>query len=1171
MLRILLGISFFIFCSFFAFSQPDQLSNQRKRLIVVADLPKNLDSLTIIPSSMVVIDASNGKKIDSTFYKIERNILSWNGNESEKPNSINVFYKVLPYDLYRSFYHLDTTKIEIADDGNYIGFNVNPYDQQEGLIDFKGLDYNGSFARGISFGNNQSLVLNSSFNLQLSGNLGDDIELLAAISDNNIPLQPEGNTQLLQEFDKIFIQIKRRENVLTAGDYELGNPNGYFMRYFKKLQGATFSNQTDIFKKGKISSRASIGVARGKFARNNILQQEGNQGPYKLQGANGEAFIIVLAGTEKVYIDGQIMKRGIEQDYIIDYNRGDITFTNKRLITKDTRIIVEFEYSDQSYLRSMYGVDTEYQDEKFRLHIGLFSEQDSKTSGGARDLDSLSRAILADVGDNVDEAFALGIDSLEEFNEFRITYKIIDTTYTVMGEDSTVQILVYSTNPDSAFYAANFIDNGFGGGDYIIDNSTAANGRVYRWIAPDPVTGKSQGNYVPGIKLIAPNKKTMYKAGAAYQFSKSSSITAEVAISQNDANRFSSKDDQDDTGIGVFTRFQRDKGFGNPEKGWRLKTELDYEYIQESFKALNPYRNAEFSRDWNIANTLDQDTAVAEQIGRGGLALSKKDLGSIQYQFSGFLRSSIYTGTRHFARTTFRKAGFNVDLQANMLSTRGQIEESSFFRPKIDISKTFSKLNDWKLGVYGEREKNSRSKKGADTLSLNSFYYDMYKVYIESRENEKMSLGVNYTQRFDYAPVSSEFQNSTIAEELNLNGKWVQGRTSNLRWNLTYRQLEIADTTLSTLDPQETFLGRIEHSLTLWKGTVRSSTNYEIGSGQEPKLEYNYLPVQKGEGVYTWVADLNGDGIPQVNEIEEAAFQSDADIIRVAIVTNDFIRTNNVLLNQSLRIDPRLIWHQKTGFKKFISKFSNQSTFRIVRKSKDADGVSPWNPFQQNIADSALVSLASSIRSTLFFNRANPVYDLQASIFDNRNNVVLTSGFESRRFSEQMLRSRINIGQKLSSILSISKGINANDSEFFDNRDYQIEYLKIEPKITYQPFKNFRTILTYNFKNSKNTLPEGGESAVNHNFSLETTFNKTTKSSLRLNLSFVKISFDGEKNSSLEFIMLEGLQDGNNYLWNLVFDRRLAKNIQLSISYEGRKTGDANTVHVGRAQVRATF
>jgi len=178
MIRLLLCISFVAFCSFCSLSQTDQLSNKRTRSITVSDLPQNIDSLTVIPVSVLIYSAKNGQQIDSFSYQIQRNILSWNQEDTEKPDTIIVHYKVLPYDLDHSFYHLDTTKIEIADDGSYIGFNVNPYEQQEGLIDFKGLDYNGSFARGISFGNNQSLVLNSSFNLQLSGNLGDDIEIL---------------------------------------------------------------------------------------------------------------------------------------------------------------------------------------------------------------------------------------------------------------------------------------------------------------------------------------------------------------------------------------------------------------------------------------------------------------------------------------------------------------------------------------------------------------------------------------------------------------------------------------------------------------------------------------------------------------------------------------------------------------------------------------------------------------------------------------------------------------------------------------------------------------------------------------------------------------------------------------------------------------------------------
>jgi len=392
-----------------------------------------------------------------------------------------------------------------------------------------------------------------------------------------------------------------------------------------------------------------------------------------------------------------------------------------------------------------------------------------------------------------------------------------------------------------------------------------------------------------------------------------------------------------------------------------------------------------------------------------------------------------------------------------------------------------------------------------------------------------------------------------------------------LRWNLSYRKLVISDTTLTNIQPQETFLGRLEHSLRLFKGAIRSSTNYEIGSGQERKQEFQYLPVAAGEGIYTWIADLNGDSIPQINEIEEAVFQNNADIIRVSIFTDEFIRTNNVSLNQNLRIDPRSLWYNESGTKKFFSRFSTQSTLRIIRKTKEADEVTAWNPFQLNISDTTLVSTTSSIRNTLFFNQSDPKYDLQVGMFDNRNKVILTTGFESRRNLEQFFRSRWNITKKISFITRLATGNRQNDSEFFNNRDYDIAFYRLEPQFTFLIKKNFRNILTYKFQNSENILPKGGERALIHDFNLETTFNQSAKSSFRTSFSYVKIDFDGVANSSLEFAMLEGLRNGQNFLWNISFDRRIAKNVQMLLSYEGRKSGLANTVHVGRAQVRATF
>jgi hypothetical protein len=74
--------------------------------------------------------------------------------------------------------------------------------------------------------------------------------------------------------------------------------------------------------------------------------------------------------------------------------------------------------------------------------------------------------------------------------------------------------------------------------------------------------------------------------------------------------------------------------------------------------------------------------------------------------------------------------------------------------------------------------------------------------------------------------------------------------------------------------------------------------------------------------------------------------------------------------------------------------------------------------------------------------------------------------------------------------------------------------------------------------------------------------------------SFVNIAYKDtkEKNTQVEFAMLQGLQNGRNYIWNLTYARKISENIELIMSYDGRKTGqNPKLIHTGSAQIRAVF
>ena len=213
----------------------------------------------------------------------------------------------------------------------------------------------GTISRGIKVGNGRDMSVDSYLNLHLQGMLSDRVSLSAHISDRNLPLQSAASQQW-KEFDRIFVRLdylspKNNSLWLLAGDVDLKDAGSYFMRFSRQGLGGSFRYATDSLDFGKKGFAVSLSeaVAKGTFHRQQLEAREGVQGGYRLTGLHGEYQIIVLSASEKVYIDGVLLRRGEDADYTIDYQLAEITFTARQPITRDKRIVVEFEYADQQY------------------------------------------------------------------------------------------------------------------------------------------------------------------------------------------------------------------------------------------------------------------------------------------------------------------------------------------------------------------------------------------------------------------------------------------------------------------------------------------------------------------------------------------------------------------------------------------------------------------------------------------------------------------------------------------------------------------------------------------------------------------------------------------------------------------------------------------------------
>ncbi len=1136
--------------------------NRRSKTISVKDCTIEVDGAYVLPGSVVVKNTETKQlPIDFKIVSFEPFVIELTDCNAWKNRTISITYRKLDLPTSLEFKVIDSLHTTTKPGETYIAYDLrkNEFLNKDPGLFGNGLDYTGSFTRGFALGNAQSLTLDSRFDLQLNGEIGNGIKIQAAITDDNIPIQPEGNTQVLQEFDRIYIALQKDRTQVQAGDYVIQRPQSWFINYFKKIKGLGVQTEQNFGKAGH-RSEVNIASSRGKFARQTLVIAEGNQGPYKLTGNNNERFLIVLSGTEKIYFNGELLTRGQDHDYIIDYNLAQITFSPTRLVARESRIIVEYEYTDQNYYRTLYAANSYWNIKNSHVKFFFYSEQDSKKTTSQIELDSASIETLEVGGDNADRYNVSQLQLADPNDATSVTYRIVNNPN--FPSDPNPTILEYSIDPNELLYTSSFTEVGSGKGSYVIDTDVGANGRVYKFV------GMGKGNYDAVRRLVAPEKKQMMGLAYSTALGKKHSTGIELTLSQLDKNLFSPIDDGDNTGWAGYMFLKGQKFLRGKTDSLNLGYEISHEHTNSSFRPLNQYRQAEFFRDWNYTPIVSQ----REDIFRAGINLLHKNNNRVVLGFQRLETGGGFVGNQYKSDFYLKYKRLQISGKPSVTQTLSSTSQAAFVRPNFRIIQGLPFLNAVNIGIDYEGENNLIDSLATSTISSHSFAFNHLKTFLEWSIGGGNQIKFSYNKRTDKLAGKTDLEKITNITEYE---SWLGLNASkyfNLNASLKVRDFKALNPVLRPQDKSKlSTLGNIDINAKILKNVITLASNYQVSSGQEPKLEYVYQKVENLRGEYVYVGPDTAK-VKNINDFRYDPGNPLAEYTRFVVPNNEFTTTNNTAIQSSVRFDPVRWWSQgaipREKWKKLLSKFSALNTLRL--QGKTLSSVQSYSPFSLSTADSSLVNYQNNTITAFNFNKGNPNYDLSYTIrrSDTKSNQV--NGFEARNVNEDESRARVKIFRNTDIILLYTQGVKVFDNRLFADRNYLIEFTRIEAELNLRPSTQFRYSLRYKQSRLAQQINQL-ENARKKEYNTECNYRHSGNTSLDLSFSFVDVQYNGAKGSFVEYDLLEGLKGGKNFLWSLGFTKRVSKVIDLILSYEGRKTGSNDALHVARMQAKATF
>lgn len=1012
----------------------------------------------------------------------------------------------------------------------------------------KGIQKSGSLIRGFEVSSNKDLTLNSGLRLQLSGRLSDDIEIVAALSDENIPIQPEGNTEKLNEIDKVFIEVKHKNAIGTFGDYELKVNSGEFSKFTKKLQGLKGE-----FFFGDFQGSVAVASSRGKFNSYTITGKDGNQGPYQLYGANNENDITIIAGSEKVFLDGIEMKRGENNDYIIEYSSAQITFTSKRVITSASRINIDYEYTDQKYERNFFGLNLagKFLDDKLKIAFNYFRESDDPDNLIDYSLSEDEKTILQQAGNDQDKASVTGVSIAEADSLGNIQGSYIKADTTISG--SAYVYYIYAPTSSKAIYDVVFSYVGAGEGDY----SRVTLGQ-YKFV------GIGGGSYMPIKYLPMPELKQNANLVIESAFSKNTNLSLELAGSLYNPNRFSLQDVTQKGLAGNFVFELKpiqinlfEKDFGKISFNFRER------FLQSDYTSIDRINSVEFNRDYNVSSSVEGDQELREI----NLNYFPSEKITINSKYGMLKTGNDFESNRYVAGAKYNNPeGSSLEYSVDYVSADNLSYSSKWDKQNGKAYYTFGSIRPGIEFLYEEkREGNS----GNDSLYSSSLIYVEAAPYIELVKIQGFEIRGQVSFRKESFPIAGVMQKQSDAFLRTVKIVFRPSSEISSALNLTLRNKNYTDAFIQKgYADNETFLLYSQNKFNFYNGALTGDLYYEAATEQTAKLQKVFVKVVKGTGNYKYLGDENENGVSDEDDFALTSY--DGEYTLVTLPTDELYPVVDLKTSSRWNVDFSKILKGDNLISKIFKPVSSETSVRIEENSKTT---SIKDIYLLNLSkflnDSTTISGTNSFQQDLFLFKNEKDISFRFRFSEKRTLSQYSAGIEKGFANERSIRIRFQMVEEISNQTDYSIQNDNYYSASASSRIREINKNELSADFSYRPDNNIESGFKIKVGKSIDRYPSKPTELFFNSQVFRINFSFVGSGRLRVELE--RSEFVTGSSNTLPYELTNGNSIGKNYYWRFYFDYRLSANFTATVNYDGRALGENSVIHSLKAEAKAFF